>query len=644
MDTLGGMSRTGDKVAGPASDLVELESEKGLKHLGITFHRKYRQHDALHSGLRDSRGFLESPDVCDLVELSDHVPESGAFIYPTGNVVSVARMLDVLARMGEPGGVKAGLELCYLVAQALQEASEKGERFGLSTHGDVSPWRIVCRSDGQVKLIGYGLPQIDMLVFREDPRAVPKEDAFRYCPPERITGDPETGVSDLFSLCLVAFELMVGEPLYNGLLAEIKQQATNAQGPYRLYQWRERLPESVVDLLTRALKFDQDARHADLNEFVWDVRDVMGLPEVEGPTLTDVVGKVRHRLRRKKPLQGGTTGSMTPEELAEIADELDGPRRRRLPEPKGERPGSEPVTEEAQRWGSVTRSGAPEASRGAAKSGRDRLKDRLSRSGSAGRSGASADTKVSLRDRLKRSRNNDDPPSRATSSSSRATTSASRSGSPERSLRRTRETTPEPPDRAVRSSSLLDRLRSSRDRGSEGSSRAPSVVDPPPATSTPSAHRLVVVEDADAVAIDVPADGLVCDLVYAALALRGGPNVSLTGVVLDWFRAEQGGEDLAGTRLLSDLSDEPVHLLAVPVTWVQASVEVHGTDAVRFRTPINSGLTAGAVVRQIAAALELDGDDWHISMDGSVLPALQTLGDALSTLGNPAEVTLVVGT
>ena len=61
MDTLAGMTRTGEKVAGPASDLVELENDKGLKHLAITFHRKYRQHDAINGEVRNVRGFLEEP-------------------------------------------------------------------------------------------------------------------------------------------------------------------------------------------------------------------------------------------------------------------------------------------------------------------------------------------------------------------------------------------------------------------------------------------------------------------------------------------------------------------------------------------------------------------------------------------------------
>lgn len=627
MDTLGGMTRTGEKVAGPASDLVELESDKGLKHLAITFHRKYRQHDSLHAELRESMAFLEQPDVCDLVGLKEFVPESGAFIYPTGNVISVAEILEVLAKMGESGGVKAGLELSYLVAQVLLEASEKGERYGVLTHGDLSPWRILCRSDGQVKLIGYGLPQVDMRTYLEDPRAVPKEDAFRYCPPERLADEAESGVSDVFSLALIAFEVMVGEPLYNGLLAEIKQQATNAQGPYRLYQWRERLPESVVDLLTRALKFDMDSRHADINEFVWDVRDVLALPEVDGPTLTEVVGKVLHRLRRKRPLQGGTTDSMTPEELAAIADELDGPRKRALPDPKTPRPGTDEEPEEVQRWGSVSRSGSRDSARsgsGAERSGRDRLKDRLKRSGDA--RGGSSDARGSLRDRLKRSRNRDEPPSRSGRTSER-------DGKRDRSSRSTEAE--EAKSRTKRSSSLLDRLRSSRDSAA---------ASPEPAPAAEARTIAVSIEGAAPTDVAVADGDLVCTLIHRALAPRGGAPASLTGVVEGWYRAEQDGEDRSGHEPVADLDDATVDLVFEEASLKMVTVEVRGDGGVTLRTPVHTGLTAGAVLDQIRTTLELDGGGWQISVEGQALPPLLAIGEAIGPVGGSNDVTLVVET
>ena len=631
MDTLAGMTRTGEKVAGPASDLVELENDKGLKHLAITFHRKYRQHDAINGEVRNVRGFLEEPGSVEVVGLAQTVPESGAFIYPTGTVVPLQTVLETLSRIGEPGGVKAGLELCYFVAQALEEAAEKGERHGVVTHGDLSPWRIALRNDGQIRILGYGLPQLDMLAFREDGRTMPKEDGYRYCPPERIEGKDEDSSSDLFSLALIAFELMVGEPLYNGVLSEIKQQASNAQGPYRLYSWRERLGEPVVELLTRALKYDMDSRHADTNEFVWEVRDILALPSVEGPTLAEVVSTVRHRLRRKRALPTGATAAMTPEELAEIANELDQPTRRSLKEPRGARPGTEPEMDEKQRWGSVARSGSRELRKSRASSSgdsrKDSLRDRLKRSGGARKS--SSDARSSLRDRLKRSRGSRDDLSCSRRDLSRSGARTSRSREPE----------PEPPPEEKpakkRGSSLLERLRSSK--GTERPSASSSAAAEPAGTEV-----TVQLLDGSDCTVQVPEDALVCDAIALAAATRGGPPMSLTGTLEGWLRAEQDGEHIAGDTPISDLEAASLRLSFRRARLVPIAVEVRGDEPASFRAPVSTAVTAGAALEQILTALELDGAGWQISVGGRALPTQLALGEVLDAGSADDDVMVVV--
>ena len=117
-------------------------------------------------------------------------------------------------------------------------------------------------------------------------------------------GNPEDVPGDILSLALIAFELMVGEPLYNGIAEEIHSLAINGNGPYRLFQYRDVLPESVIELLSTALKYDADARFTDANEFLWAVKDVMGLPSVDGMSLAEIVQVVRHAEECGDVIQG----------------------------------------------------------------------------------------------------------------------------------------------------------------------------------------------------------------------------------------------------------------------------------------------------------------------------------------------------
>ena len=55
----GGFKPSGRQYAGPASDLVELVADSGLKHTAIVFKEKFREHEALHLDVELIRSFLE---------------------------------------------------------------------------------------------------------------------------------------------------------------------------------------------------------------------------------------------------------------------------------------------------------------------------------------------------------------------------------------------------------------------------------------------------------------------------------------------------------------------------------------------------------------------------------------------------------
>lgn len=364
MSTLGGMKPTGKRIVGPGADLVEVDSAEGLRHTALVFQPEYRDHSSIAQALGPVVTFYEKPPSATFVDLIDFIPEEGAFVFATGMALSVSEIVRKLADQGRVGGVRAGLEMMYLVAQALEDAQGQYRRHKLAAHGSLNPWRILVRNNGDVQVIGFGLPQVELVAFRENESLMPKEDAFRYAPPERMEGAGEDFSADLFSLALVGFELITGRPVYDGLVSDIRQQAVRGEGQRRLYQVRDQLPEAVRELISRAIKFDRDARFPSLNEFIYAVHDLLGSQDAEGPHLLELVAKVRGTVKNKA-LMGGMTGALTKEQLAALRDELDDQEPKALPPPKGDRPDPnavvEPVSEEPQRWGRAVRRGGPEA-------------------------------------------------------------------------------------------------------------------------------------------------------------------------------------------------------------------------------------------------------------------------------------------
>ena len=129
--------------------------------------------------------------------------------------------------MGESGGVRAGLELMFACGQILVGA-DTGEAEGVYSHGGLTPWRVMLRKDGQVLVVGYLLPQVEILEFHADLTGT--RGLLPYCPPERMEAAAEDISSDLFGLTLIAFELITGKPVYDGLVDDIRQQAARGEG------------------------------------------------------------------------------------------------------------------------------------------------------------------------------------------------------------------------------------------------------------------------------------------------------------------------------------------------------------------------------------------------------------------------------
>ena len=354
MNPIAGLSTTGRRLHGPASDLVELVNESGYRHTAIVFHPEYRDHPAINTALAVVAGYLESPMVTGMVELFSHDSSEGAFIYPTGQATSVAELNRTFADFGEAPGVRAGLELMYAAGEILIEASESGEPHGVYSHGGLTPWRLMIKPDGQAQIIGYALPQVEILRFHQDPQSIPREDSFRYCPPERMEAGAEDLSSDLFALALISFELMTGKPVYDGLVNDIRAMASRAEGSRRLFRFRDQLPRSVQDFLKVCLRRDTGDRYTDGDAFMYALQSALGGSDITGPSLIDVMARAGNVPQRVgTPLQdGGATMMVTREKLAEMVEEQDErptraawkpPTRKRRASPRASASADEPA-------------------------------------------------------------------------------------------------------------------------------------------------------------------------------------------------------------------------------------------------------------------------------------------------------------
>ena len=96
------------------------------------------------------------------------------------------------------------------VAAALDAAHEAGV-----IHCDVKPANVILTDDGTAKLADFGIARA-----ARGPREHELIGTARYIAPERIAGEAPTERSDIYSLGLVAYELLAGQPAYRGMDTE----------------------------------------------------------------------------------------------------------------------------------------------------------------------------------------------------------------------------------------------------------------------------------------------------------------------------------------------------------------------------------------------------------------------------------------
>jgi eukaryotic-like serine/threonine-protein kinase len=175
------------------------------------------------------------------MEEPDTRGDSGAFVLPydvgTGSAARPERAsgadLQELNRPERVGRLKdAMLQLCEALAYIHQR--------GL-VHRDLKPSNIMVDEDRQVRLMDFGLAKFlaDDAQVTADGRLV---GTFRYMAPEQILGEPLDARADLYSLGVILYELLSGQPPFD------------AKTPYEL--WQKVLETEPVPLLAINLKGD----------------------------------------------------------------------------------------------------------------------------------------------------------------------------------------------------------------------------------------------------------------------------------------------------------------------------------------------------------------------------------------------------
>ena len=154
-------------------------------------------------------------------------------------------------------------------------------------HQDIRPENIMITRDGVVKLIDYGSTYVAGVQEATPALEEGILGTLQYTAPEYFANEPVSWTAELFSLGVIAYEMLTGTLPYGTQVSRVR----NARDRVRLRYRNARddahpMPDWLDEALHKAVHPDPARRHAHLSEFAADLRT---------PSLS-------HQTRHKKPL------------------------------------------------------------------------------------------------------------------------------------------------------------------------------------------------------------------------------------------------------------------------------------------------------------------------------------------------------
>ncbi len=283
-EVLGGRYRLEDRIGGGGMAWV-WKAEDTLLHRPVAikllreefvadeaFVRRFRQE-------AESAASLLHPNVVHVYDVGE---ERGTH-YIVMELVEGETLKARIQRQG-PLPVGRALQIATSVARALQAAHRKG-----IVHRDIKPQNILLTAEGRVKVADFGIARAASGTTIVHTNTV--IGSAHYFAPEQARGGFTDEKSDLYSLGAVLYEMLTGQPPFEGATPVAVALKHLQEEPVSPRRRRPEIPRSVEAIVLRLLEKDPakrytgaDALLADLHRALEEIGEPMGEEEAPAPT------------------------------------------------------------------------------------------------------------------------------------------------------------------------------------------------------------------------------------------------------------------------------------------------------------------------------------------------------------------------
>jgi serine/threonine protein kinase len=242
-----------------------------------------------------SASALEHPNICPIYEFGEH--EGQPFL--AMQLLEGQTLRELISAAG-PGKQPLDLHKFLNLAIQIVDGLDAAHRQGI-IHRDIKPANIFVTSQGQAKILDFGLAKLARVsgVAGADsernpdgdagatgtprqnvPRATPDPFLSRtgvamgtagYMSPEQVRGEKLDARTDLFSFGLVLYEMATGKRAFAGDTGPVLQEAILKQIPRPVRELNPELPAKLEQVISKALEKDRQARYQSASEMRADL-------------------------------------------------------------------------------------------------------------------------------------------------------------------------------------------------------------------------------------------------------------------------------------------------------------------------------------------------------------------------------------
>ena len=217
-------------------------------------------------------GGLNHPNIVTIHDIG----RSGDLAYMAMEFLEGRELKDLI--VGSELTVDRALEITAQAADGLAYAHQHDV-----VHRDIKPANIMILSDGRVKIMDFGIARMRTADVRTQTGVVLGSP--RYLSPEQVLGKRSDGRADIFSLGVILYEMVAGQPPFNGIdVNSLMFQIVNFTPPPPSTV-NTTLPQMLDLIIAKALAKSADERYASIAEFAADLRACRQQGDIVLPSL-----------------------------------------------------------------------------------------------------------------------------------------------------------------------------------------------------------------------------------------------------------------------------------------------------------------------------------------------------------------------